>query len=149
EPWSEEVDGAALLDAVAAVFSRYAVLPKHAGEALALWVAHAWALDCFQCSPFVTLISPTKRCGKTRVLAILKWLAPRAELAGSISAAALFRYVEQERPCLLIDEADRTLADGDEMQAILNSSHKRVGAYVIGVKVRTTNRAASRRGHPR
>ena len=131
EPWSDAVDGAAMLDAVADMFSRYAVLPPHASEALALWVAHAWALDCFQCSPFATLISPTKRCGKTRVLAILKWLAPRSELAGSISAAALFRYIEQERPTLLIDEADRTVAGNQELQGILNSSHKRVAAYVI------------------
>jgi putative DNA primase/helicase len=130
EPWPAPVDGAALLGAVADAFSRYAVLPAHAPETLALWVAHAWALDCFQCSPFATLVSPVKRCGKTRVLAILKWLAPRSELAGSISAAALFRYIEQERPTLLIDEFD--LGGGDEeMRRILNSSHKRVGAKVI------------------
>lgn len=131
EPWPEPVDGAALLDAVSGVFKRYAVLPEHAPEALALWVAHAWALDCFQCSPFATLVSPTKRCGKTLVLAILKWLAPRSELAGSISAAALFRYIEQACPTLLIDEADRTLANNEELQGILNSSHKRVAAHVI------------------
>jgi putative DNA primase/helicase len=131
EPWPESVEGAALLDAVANVLSRYAVLPQHAREALALWVAHAWALDCFQCSPFATLVSPTKRCGKTRVLAILKWLSPRSELAGSISAAALFRYIQSERPTLLMDEADRTVAENEELQGILNASHKRVGAYVI------------------
>lgn len=131
EPWHEPVDGAALLDSVADVFSRYAVLPHHAPEALALWVAHAWALDCFQCSPFATLVSPTKRCGKTRVLAILKWLSPRSELAGSISSAAVFRYIQQERPTLLMDEADRTIAENQELQGILNASHKRVGAYVI------------------
>jgi putative DNA primase/helicase len=131
EPSSEPVAGAALLDDIVNLFLRYVMLPEHAREALALWVAHAWALDAFQCSPFATLVSPTKRCGKTRLLALLKWLTPRSELAGSISAAALFRYIEQERPTLLIDEADRTVAGNDELQGILNSSHKRVAAYVI------------------
>jgi hypothetical protein len=130
EPWPDPVDGALLLDTVADLFSRYAVLPQHAPEALALWVVHAWALDCFQCSPLAALVSPTKRCGKTRVLAILKWLAPRSELAGSISAAALFRYIEHERPTLLIDEFDLG-GDDEELRRILNSSHKRAGARVI------------------
>jgi hypothetical protein len=93
-------------------------------------VVHAWALDCFRCSPIAALVSPTKRCGKTRVLAILKWLAPRSELAGSISAAALFRYIEQERPTLLIDEFDLG-GDDEELRRILNSSHKRAGARVV------------------
>jgi hypothetical protein len=131
EPWPEPVDGAALLDSLVNVFVRYAVLPEYAREALTLWVAHAWALDSFQCSPFATMISPTKRCGKSRVLAILKWLSPRSELAASISPAAVFRYIEQERPTLLMDEADRTMANNEELQGILNGSHKRVAAYCI------------------
>ncbi|HEX5958397.1 MAG TPA: DUF3631 domain-containing protein [Hyphomicrobiaceae bacterium] len=130
EPWPEPVDGAALLDAIADMFRRYAVLPPHAPEALALWVVHAWALDSFQCSPLAALVSPMMRCGKSRVLAILKWLAPRSELAGSISAAALFRYIEQERPTLLIDEFDLA-SDDEELRRVLNASHKRAGANVI------------------
>src|SRR5262249_37092183 len=130
ESWPEPVDGAALLDTIATIFTRYVVLPKYAEEALSLWVAHAWALDCFQCSPFATLISPTKRCGKTRVLAILKWLAPRGMSPASVTPAVLYRIIEKDRPTLLIDEADRTVADNQGLQGILNASHKRPAATV-------------------
>src|ERR1041384_4262542 len=38
EPWDLPVDGAALLEAMAGVLRRYVVLPRHAAEALSLWV---------------------------------------------------------------------------------------------------------------
>jgi hypothetical protein len=105
EPWPEAVSGDRLLNALAMVFSRYVILPNHAADALALWVVHAWAFDA---SPFMVLVSPEKRCGKSTVLIILQFLTPRSELAGNISAAAVFRYLEDERPTLLIDEVIRS-----------------------------------------
>jgi hypothetical protein len=58
---------------------------RHAAEALALWVVHAWAFDAWDISPFMVIVSPEKRCGKTTVLIILQFLTPRSELA-AISA---------------------------------------------------------------
>ena len=106
EPWPEEVLAAALLDDIKTIFCRYIVLPKGAGDAIALWVLHAWTADAGDISPFLVLVSPTKRCGKTSLLIVLLYLTPRSELASNISPSALFRYVEETRPTLLIDEAD-------------------------------------------
>ncbi len=39
EPWPEPVNGAALLDAIAAAFERYVVLPDGGAETLAMWTA--------------------------------------------------------------------------------------------------------------
>ena len=114
-----------------ATFTRYVILPKHAAEALALWVVHAWAFDAWDISPFMVIISPEKRCGKTTVLIILQFLTPRSELASDISAAAVFRYVEDERPTLLIDEADTFIKDNEEMRGVLNTGHTKTAAYVI------------------
>src|SRR5262249_8360105 len=47
------------------------------------------------------------------------------------SASALFRYVEEMRPTLLIDEADSFLNADEAMRGILNSGHTRAAAYVI------------------
>jgi putative DNA primase/helicase len=94
-------------------------------------VLHAWTFDAGDISPFLVLISPEKRCGKTNVLIILQYLTPKSELASNISASALFRYVEDVHPTLLIDEADSFLKDNDEMRGILNSGHTKTAAYVI------------------
>jgi hypothetical protein len=131
EPWDVPVDGATLLDDIKRMFGRYAFLPKGAGEALALWTLHTWTMDAGDISPFMVLVSPTKRCGKTTVLIVLNYLTPRAELASNISASALFRYIEEARPTLLIDEADSFVKDNEEMRGILNSGHTKAAAHVI------------------
>jgi putative DNA primase/helicase len=130
-PWAEDVSGSALLNDIKATFAKYIVLPKGAGDALALWTLHAWTMEAGDISPFMVLVSPTKRCGKTNVLILLLYLTPRSELASNISASALFRYIEQVRPTLLIDEADSFVKDNEEMRGILNSGHTKAAAYVI------------------
>src|SRR5262245_2360719 len=61
EPWNEEVRGAELLDEIERMFRRYIVLPEGASVALALWALHAWTADAGDISPFLALVSPTKR----------------------------------------------------------------------------------------
>src|ERR1700730_12092448 len=131
EPWPEPITGAELLDSIRRVFRRYIVLPKGADIALPLWVLHAWTYDAGDISPFMVLVSPTKRCGKTNVLILLHYLTPRSELASNISASALFRYIEEVRPTLLIDEADTFIKENEEMRGILDSGHTKTAAYVI------------------
>ena len=131
EPWSEPVDGAALLDSIKRVFRRYIVLPKGAEVALSLWVLHAWTMDAGDISPFMVLVSPTKRCGKTSVLILLFYLTPKSELASNITPAALFRYIETVRPTLLIDEADAFVRNNEELRGILNSGHTKLAANII------------------
>ena len=131
EPWPDAVASGQLLDSITAVFTRYIVLPKHAAEALALWILHAWTFDAGDISPFVVLTSPTRRCGKTSVLILLNWLTPRSELASNISPSAIFRYIEDQQPTLLVDEADTFIKSSEEARGILNSGHTRAAAYVI------------------
>jgi putative DNA primase/helicase len=119
EPSAEPVDSAALLNNLRQVFRRYIVLPKGADIALPLWVLHAWTVDAGDISPLMVLVSPTKRCGKTSVLIVLYFLTPRSELSSNITAPALFRYIEDVRPTLLIDEADSFVKDNEELRGIL------------------------------
>jgi hypothetical protein len=132
EPWKDEVPTAELLDAIVQVFKRYLILPSpHVAEAIALWILHAWVFGAWDISPFLMLTSPTKRCGKTTALILLSWLTPRSVLAGNISASAIFRYIEDQQPSLLIDEADTFLKFSEEIRGILNAGHTKVGASTI------------------
>src|SRR5215831_3643670 len=88
-------------------------------------------MDAGEVSPFMVLVSPTKRCGKTSVLIVLYYLTPRSELASNITPSALFRYIEDVRPTLLIDEADSFLKDNEELRGILNSGHTKAAANII------------------
>jgi putative DNA primase/helicase len=131
EPSAEPVDGATLLNHLRQVFRRFVVLPKGADIALPLWVLHAWTMDAGDISPLMVLVSPTKRCGKTSVLILLYFLTPRSELSSNITGPALFRYIEDLRPTLLIDEADSFVKDNEGLRGILNSGHTKAAAHVI------------------
>jgi len=130
EPSPMPVDGAKLLAALTQAFRRYIALPPAADIALALWVLHTWTFDAGDISPFMMLVSPTRRCGKTNTLTVLHYLSCRSELASNITGPALFRCIELSRPTLLIDEADTFVRDNEELRGILNAGHTKVGAYV-------------------
>jgi putative DNA primase/helicase len=124
EPWHEEVDGAGLLDHLVATITRYLVLDRHAVVAVALWALHAHAFEAARITPRLAITSPVKRCAKTLLLEILEHLVPRPLNVANVTAAAVFRGVEQYRPTLLVDEADTFLGDKDELRGILNSGHR-------------------------
>lgn len=131
--WEEPVDGAALLEAIVAEVRRYLIMPEHAPEAVALWILHAHAHDAFQCSPILAVVSPEKRCGKTRTLDVMRNLVPKGVFTSNTSPAAVFRIIEKYTPTLLVDEMDTFLAYKDELRGVINSGHQRSGAFVMRV----------------
>lgn len=131
EPWPEPVNGAALLDDIAATVGRFLSASDHAFRTVALWVVYSHAFDVFDISPLLAIVSPEKRCGKTTLLTLLSALVPRPLAIANITAAALFRTVEKYRPTLLIDEADSFLTHNEELRGILNSGHRKATSYVI------------------
>ena len=101
---------------------------------IALWVLHSHAIAAADATPYLGIISPTKRCGKTRLEEVLQLLARNAwKIDGAPSEATLFRKIEKELPALLLDEADALWAGGDvrtePLRAIFNSGNRR-GATV-------------------
>jgi putative DNA primase/helicase len=130
-PWPEVVSGAELLDEFIGVFRRYVVMVEGGDVAIALWALHAHAFDAWSISPFLTLVSPERRCGKTTTLDLVGALVPRKLPAANISPAALFRTVEIVTPTLLIDEADTFLTRNEDLRGILNAGHTKSTAVVI------------------
>jgi hypothetical protein len=118
------VDLAGLLEEVCAFLKRYVVFPLPAEQplAIALWVAHTWALDAFDYTPYLYVASPEKQCGKTRLLDCLELLTPKPWRAILPSEAVLFRTIEKDRPTLLLDEIDGVFNNSkDERKEALRS----------------------------
>jgi len=125
ELWSEDVNGADVLNETATTFSRYVVMPDGAADALALWTAHCHCFECFQCTPRLNLTSPEKRCGKTTLLDVLALLVPRPLPTENLTPAVLFRVIESHKPTVLADECDSWLWDNEELRGLLNAGHRR------------------------
>ena len=131
DQWPDDVATADLLDDLATIYARHVILPEHGATALALWTLHAWAIDAAFCSPLLMLVSPEPRCGKSTCLKVLFWTCPRTVLASNISGPAIFRYIENHTPTLLLDEAETYVAENEAVRGIINSGHDRVTAIVI------------------
>jgi hypothetical protein len=131
EVWPKPVRGSELVDDLCDVFDRHVVLSESASLACALWTLHAHTHDAATHSPILDISSPTKRCGKTQLLATLSPLVPKPLPAANVTAATVFRAIELWRPTLLIDEADTFLAERSDLRGVLNSGHTKASAFVL------------------
>ena len=112
----------------------YCVMPKHAYLPLALWVVATYLSAVFRAFPYIALFSPMKRCGKTRLLDVLKLVCFEPFTGIAPTAPALFRSIGGGQT-LLLDEMEilkpsKNASEGQQsMIAILNAGYKR-GATV-------------------
>jgi hypothetical protein len=132
EPWSEPVDPSVLLDLICATLKRFVVAPTNAIYAAALFALHTYTFDLLDISPLLVITGPTKRCGKSRFLALLAKLVRRPLTTSSASPAGLYRTIELYKPTLLIDEVDSFLEGDEQMRGLINSGHTRDAAFHLG-----------------
>ena len=131
EPWPDPVDVSVLLEELMNIFRRCAILPENAALSISLWIVFTWCIDHFEIAPILALCSPEKRCGKTTVLNVLQRLVHNPQPTANLTPAALFRFIDQYHPTLLIDEADTFLKNNEELRGILNAGHARDLAFII------------------
>ena len=123
EPWPEPVDGAPLLDNLAASVKRFVVLPEHGAEIVALWTAHTYCMDATDVTPRLEVTAPEKACGKSTLFDFLEQVVYRPDPVANITTAAFFRTVEQFRPTLLIDDLESFAREDSDIRNVLNTGH--------------------------
>jgi hypothetical protein len=131
-PWHEPVDGDMLATMLSYAVKSHVVIRDETADAIVFWILHTWLVNDFRVSPRLAITSPTKGCGKTRVLELLNLLVRRPKPAGSITPPALFRAIEKFQPTMLLDENEKYLEIGSEFHAMLNEGHAK-GATVLRV----------------
>jgi len=125
-------DGAALLDRLHAVLTRYVVLPSpEATDAVVLWIAATHAQPSWAYAARLVIRAPEKRCGKSRLLDIVEGCCWHPLITVNASPAAVYRSLgTDDPPTLLIDEADTIFgakAEGanEDLRGLLNAGHQR------------------------
>ena len=122
---------AGVLDSICDFLRRYVVFSSVSQPVvIALWVAHTWTLDSWDCTPYLHINSPEKRSGKTRLLDLLELLVKEVWRAISPSESVLYRKIQNDQPTLLLDEVDTIfLGNKDErkepLRALLNAGFER------------------------
>jgi hypothetical protein len=132
-PWPDPVSGAELLAELRAELNRF--MARLAGDViLAAWLIHTYLLDCFTYTPYVNVTSPERECGKSTLAELLGLLAHNACTPGGMTAPAMFRRIERDKPTLLLDEWDTLRQESrDACLNVLNTGFKCNGVYTICV----------------
>ena len=122
-----------LLENIARTYLRFVAMSQEQADALALYVAHTYAFESADVTPYIYLTSPEKRSGKTRTLEVSKLLVNKPISSANITPAALFRLIETV-PTLLIDEIDAVFGSqkserNEDLRALLNAGSKEVRRF--------------------
>lgn len=115
----EAIRGARLLVSLEDWFRRHVVVPVGVPLVLSLWAVNTYMFELFDHCPYVALVSPVKRCGKSTALKLLANICRRPAFTVNISDAALFRLIDTRRPTLLMDEVEDL--QRSSLRAILNA----------------------------
>ena len=106
-PTAQAVDGAKLLAELRAALTRYVVLPSpQAADAVTLWTAATHAQPAWEHAPRLAVVSPLKRCGKSRLLDVVAETCHAPLITINATIAAVVRSIGSDPPTLLVDEAD-------------------------------------------
>jgi len=124
EPWSEKVDGNAMLQEIVDVLSRHMVMSDTDKTIAAIWPVHTYIFERFFVTPRMCVRSPVRECGKSVLFLVWTHLVKRALMASSFTPATVFRLIEKYAPSLLIDEAGGAFDDAGEMRRILNMGYR-------------------------
>lgn len=121
---------ARLLDDLVAHLRRYVWFSRpEQADAVALWIAHAHAVDVIEQSPILAITSPVKQSGKSRLLDVIETLVPQPWRIERPSEAVLYRKIERDHPTILMDEADTVFEDRkgqyEGIRAIFNAGNRR------------------------
>jgi hypothetical protein len=126
---SQSVQSSEVITGTESFIRRFCILPDAAYLPLATWTAATHLPDAFDAFPYIALLSPAKRCGKTRVLEVLELLTSKARRVTSATSAALFRMME-DVPTLLLDEVEalgnsKPSESAQAVLAVLNAGHRK------------------------
>jgi hypothetical protein len=126
-----DVEGAALLEEIYAFIKRFVLLSEAQSTVAALWTVHTHAFEAADCTPYMSVTSPEKRSGKSRLLETLRTIVANPWKTEQASVAAIFRKIDSESLTLLLDESDAAFKGSEEyseaLRCILNSGHERSG----------------------
>lgn len=131
EPWHRPVKLDRLLNELVHIIRKYVILKEHEYIAVALWILHTHSFDAWTISPILCCTSPEMRCGKSTALGLIQACVPKPLMASSVTAAAVYRAINEYQVSLLIDEADALARSNETLRGVLNSGHNRNGAQVV------------------
>jgi hypothetical protein len=142
EPEAPQTETPHPLDLIACLLEKFLHLTDAQRIATTLWIAHTFIFGRFSVTPRLAVLSPVRGCGKTTALNLVKALGFNVTKIDHVTSAVLFRIIDRDRACVLLDEGDnQDLPINSILRAVLNSGHHsegRISRYLDGEVVTFT-----------
>jgi hypothetical protein len=121
--------GADLLDKLVRFVRRYAVVSDVQVDAVALWVLHTYTFQVAEASPYLAVMSPEMRCGKTTLLKVIEQLCRSPWRVITPSEAVLYRKIARDRPTIMLDEIEtvfgrKSARENEPLRALFNAGNE-------------------------
>lgn len=130
--WPGRVNANLMTQYAVMLVRRYLIIDVYAAITIVLWALATYFTNEIRVAPLLAFLSPTRRCGKTTALGLLKSLVCRPYAASNVSAPTLYR-LPPLKPTVLIDEID-TFLRSRELVGIINGGHTRDAASIARVE---------------
>lgn len=92
---------------------------------LVLWIAATHSWESFDCIPYLVITAYVKRAGKTRLMELAQMLSANGRTFSAASAPSMFRALEENKPTMFIDEAEKLNQENNPAREFLNKGYKR------------------------
>jgi hypothetical protein len=109
------------VDALRDFLTRYVVLPEaRTAHWLAAWALATWCYRAFRVFPYLSIRSPEKRCGKSRLLGLLARVCFNASpVTAHPTEAQLYRSAARTGGTQLFDEVETLRGDRDRFDTLI------------------------------
>jgi hypothetical protein len=94
-----------------------------------VYVVYTYFYDLFDQTPYIGIFGPPDS-GKSRLGDLLEGVCFEATLTSDITSAALYRFVDQKRGTLIIDEGLHASNKFDPLNRVLRSGYRRNGRVI-------------------
>ncbi|ENW78104.1 hypothetical protein F909_03787 [Acinetobacter sp. ANC 3929] len=122
--------GIHIYEVLCSTIDRFIYCEPYQNTTIALWVIKSWCMPAFKVAPILAITAFTKGAGKSQLLNLIGCLCHDPVSTSNITPAALFRYIEQYKPTVLIDEADTFLSRSEDLRGIVNAGFESTGCVI-------------------
>jgi hypothetical protein len=130
EPYPEAVNVKELLDEILGIVLRYVVIDFEYAIGFTLWVAFTYFTGVVETAPLLVVNAPDSSCGKSVVMAILKYVVAKPLSVANSSMAFVYRSIELWEPTIIFDEIDTFIKANQEVIGVINAGYTRENAFV-------------------
>ena len=121
-----------LVERISSILEQTVVLDAPHRQLVALYILNSYVYDKFDFCPLLCITAPTRGCGKSTLAEVMGALVKTPFMTVNASAAATFRLIDRDKPCVIADETDTWSASlKQDLSYVFNGGFSKRNATVL------------------